>query len=162
MACNVGQYILSADDRVDDEVEAIVHNCSGREAIRSRPKRRKQGFLLPRHVKLGLIGGWPPLSQMVISGYETFRGDIYIDLRYGDKVLRKLHTHDCHRNPGGCLIPGTHMHFPSVRYPLKRDYPSYAYEVELPSELKTLEEGILTLCELLGISGGHIQGKLGW
>ena len=162
MTCNVGQYLLTGD-YVDDEAERLVHNCSSHSAVPRETNRRRRGRFLPRNgVKIDLMGGWPPLPEMVISGYQTSRGEVCIDLKlkHGGKVLRKLHTHDCHHNPGGILVSGTHMHFPSVQYPFNRGSSSYAYKVNC--QLGTVEDGILKLCELLSISDIHVQGTLGW
>lgn len=33
------------------------------------------------------------------------------------QLIRKWHTHDCHRNPGGQHVPGPHEHYPTNQLP---------------------------------------------
>ena len=86
---------------------------------------------------------------------------MYIDLidEQSNRILRKFHTHEFHYNPGGVPVPGTHMHFPSVNYPLAHDGSSYAYGLD--DEIESLAEGVLAFCLLLGISTYNIQDLLG-
>ena len=80
---------------------------------------------------------------------------------YGDnqRILRKFHTHDCHHNPGGLLVPGTHMHIPSVRVPLREYGSSYAYSVDL--KFDTLGEAALEFCRMLYIPTEDIEDLVG-
>ena len=96
---------------------------------------------------------------MVISAYQDRRLNVYIEMREGNSVLRELHTHEGHRNPGGDLVPGTHMHFPSRDFPLRKNERSFAYPVE--TELETVAEGVWYFCNMLGISTDGIQDFLG-
>ena len=97
-----------------------------------------------------------PLS---LKAYGNRLGDVHVDLSRGKEFLRKLHTHEGHRNPGGLLVPGTHMHFPTEQYPLAGHRSSYAYE--LSEEIGSVSDGVLVLCELLEIEIDAIQAYLG-
>ena len=96
---------------------------------------------------------------MRLIGYEYGQGYVNIELSEGDRTLRKLHTHPDHHNPGGQLVDGTHMHFPTRRFPLRSDGQSYAYGLDV--EIDSLPEGIQFFCELLNIHIEGIQGFLG-
>ena len=94
---------------------------------------------------------------MTVDAYQNRRQDIYIELKEGNRVLRELHTHEGHYNPGGYLVSGTHMHFPSRAFPLLKNASSFAY----PVELETVGEGVRYFCDLLEISIDGIQDFLG-
>ena len=96
---------------------------------------------------------------MTITAYQTRRQAIYIELKEGIRVLRKMHSHEGHHNPGGVLVPSTHMHFPSRKFPLLADGSSFAYPVEM--EMETVADGISYFCNLLEISIDGIQDFLG-
>ena len=156
MACDVGQY-LPVGDSVVAEIEDLAHRTDRMAIPRRQSLARGRRFRTRANVKLDIVG-WPA-PEMVLSGHQNSRGDIYIELQGGDRILRKLHTHDCHHNPGGKLIPGTHMHFPSREVPLLSYGRSYAYQ--LKPTIDTLGEGVDLFCRLLNISVDGIQGFLG-
>ena len=150
MTCDVEQYIPSSDKVLYDSVERIVHS----EGLVAYPASggRRQRLQIRDSLRLNIWGFGVP--DMVLKGYRR-KGDIYIELSAGDQMLRELHTHEGHRNPGGLLVPGTHMHFPTERFPLRRDDSSYAYAVDM--EILTVEDGILGFCYMLDISTHEIQ-----
>ena len=154
MACDVEQYIPPSDSILYDSVERVVHS----EGMVAYPasRRRRERFQLGNNLRLNVWGFGVP--DMVLKGYRR-KGDIYIELSAGDQMLRELHTHEGHRNPGGQLVPGTHMHFPTERFLLRRDESSYAYAVDM--EILTVADGILEFCDMLNISTHEIQDILG-
>ena len=155
MACNVEQF-LPSDDHAVSGVEDLVH-ASDLGAYPYRIPSRGRRFRPPRNMKLRVEGGASP--PMLISAYQDRRQNVYIELIEGNRVLRELHTHEGHRNPGGELVPGTHMHFPSRDFPLRKYESSFAYPVEI--ELETVGEGVWYFCNMLGISTDGIQDFLG-
>ena len=156
MSCDVNQY-LPQNDRPEPEVERLIHLQDMACFQLGSPKSRRRRFAPQRQVKCEVIGlnG----SLMRLTGYENRRGYVNIELSEGDRILRKLHTHPGHRNPGGCLVDGTHMHFPTRKIPLRSDGRSYAYGLDV--EIDSLPEGIRFFCELLNIRIEGIQGFLG-
>lgn len=160
MTCNVAQY-LPRNDGIVQEIEDIVH-APGKVAYPARLPAaigRRRRFRPSANIKISVIA--PAVPELKVIGYQNRRSDVYIDLidERNDRILRKFHTHEFHYNPGGVLVPGTHMHFPSVNYPLARDGSSYAYGLD--DDIETLAEGVLAFCHLLGISTYNIQDLLG-
>ena len=156
MVCNVRQFLPTDDDAVPD-VEELIHSRD-RVALPVRPRlSRRRRFRPQDPVKLDIWGAGQP--EMVLTGHSNSRGDIYIALRQSHHLLRKLHTHEGHFNPGGELVSGTHMHFPSRLRPLLDDGPSYAYQLEI--EIASVVEGVMYFCDLLNIWTDGIQSFLG-
>ncbi len=156
MACNVGQY-LPCDDSPVPDVEDIVH---ARDMIaypkRVGSRRRRRGFYPPRSMEVEISTSG---ERLVLTAYINKAGYAYVDLHRHDTILRKLHTHDNHWNPGGQLVEGAHMHFPTRRYPLSTGRSSYAYPIE--AEVDVVSEGVLYLCQHLDINVLAIQPLLG-
>lgn len=155
MACNVEQF-LPSDDHAVSEVEALVHWGDLRASL-SRIQSHRRRFEPPRKITLRVVGRDAPL--MLITAHQNRRQDIFIELKEGNRVLRELHTHEGHRNPGGILVPGTHVHFPSRKFPLLKHSSSYAYPIEM--EIESVAEGVFYFCDLLEISIDGIQDFLG-
>lgn len=53
------------------------------------------------------------------------------------------------------------MHFPTERFPLRRDDSSYAYAIDIDMEILTVADGILEFCNILNISTYEIYDVLG-
>ena len=101
----------------------------------------------------------PFQPTLTLKAYANRFGDVYVDLYSDATILRKLHSHEDHRNPGGLLVPGTHMHFPTRQFPMTRKRSSYAYELNVP--IDTVSEGVRFVCGLLSIGTDGIQRLLG-
>jgi hypothetical protein len=128
MSCNVAQYLPSGDDRVD-EVERIVHlNMKLKEGGR---RGRGTQFLPPQNIQF--IVKTEQGDLLHLTGYCLYDfGECYLDLQRGREIFRKFHAHEGHENPAGRngVVAFTHMHFPSVSYPLVERESSYAYSID--------------------------------
>jgi len=81
---------------------------------------------------------------------------LHVDLQSSDMMLRKLHTHDYHHNPDGMEVPGPHIHFPSLKYPMVRSKSEWAYPIDL-EDSDDLVECIKALCYEVGIDIETLQ-----
>ena len=155
MACEVDQY-LPANDSSVLEVEQLVHQA-GKYAIFRKPPKGRRRFSVQSKTRLHVESSAGQL--MVLDGYES-QGHVYVELRMGKLILRKLHTHSGHRNPDSKEeVDGVHMHFPSRRFPLLKDRRSHAYRID--AEIDCVADGLQLFCLLTNIEVEGIQAYLG-
>ena len=153
MVCCVEQYIPHNDFPIT-EVELLLHR-KGMVAIPRSLKGSKQ-FRPRRRMEFEVV--MPFHDALTLKAYSNGFGEVHADLLWGGELLRKLHTHEGHRNPGGLPVPGTHMHFPTRRFPLTRGRGSYAYSLD--EQIHSVSDGVWSICGLLGIEISGIQQLL--
>ena len=139
MSCRVDQYITLGDDASNLEAETIVHlpmTCV------PNTQRRRHGFLpqMTMNYRVFTEQG----HTLSLHAYTQWDG-LHVELESSDMMLRKLHTHEYHRNPDGVALPGPHIHFPSLKYPMARSKSEWAYSFEL-EDPDDLIECVKALC----------------
>jgi hypothetical protein len=152
MSCDVAQYI-TLNDAPNQEAEAIVHEsmfC----LPRSSRRRATKGFLPPLSMdyRVHTVHSGQILS---LTGHTDSKG-IYVELQANAMMLRKLHTHEGHRNPDGVEISGLHIHFPTQKYPMAYGKSEWAYPINLPYD-DDLETCVQFFCHELGIDITTLQ-----
>lgn len=125
MTVDVTAY-LPPDDGPVARFEHIV--ALPKSTAKGRKGGQLRGFRPPRNVDI-------PVQTIEdhalnLTGYIDGLGQVYLALHHGTDTLRKHHTHSSHYNPGGDLVDGPHMHFPSRRHPLVEGRSSYAYPLD--------------------------------
>lgn len=119
------ESLLPPDDSLVEEVEQLVH--MEKRTLPRRPTRKRGSAFLPKGAfEADVVSSTG--RTLSIKGYSDSSGHV-VELLDGSRVLRKLHTHPIHHNPGGALIQGGHKHFPTRNNPLVRKGSSYAYHV---------------------------------
>ena len=135
------------------DVERLIH--MPKHAYPAR-RRSKKSFRPLHTVTLAVetISG----KHLELRAYKA-REDYFVELWQGLQGLRKLHTHNCHRNPAGEHVSGCHMHFPTVTYPLVEGCGSYAYGLNVV-EFQSIEQALMVFCDLVVIEIGAMQSLL--
>jgi hypothetical protein len=131
------------------------------------PKSRLVAYFTPSKCDCSTKGFLPPLSMdyrvhtvhsgqiLSLTGHTDSKG-IYVELQANAMMLRKLHTHEGHRNPDGVEISGLHIHFPTQKYPMAYGKSEWAYPINLPYD-DDLETCVQFFCHELGIDITTLQ-----
>ena len=150
MSCDVDQYITDPDDASIQEAETIVHLPM---VCLPNTQRRRRGFLPQMTMTYRVESSQGHILSL--HAYTQWSG-LYVDLQSSDMMVRKLHTHESHYNPDGMEVPGPHIHFPSLKYPLIRSKSEWAYPIEL-ADPDDLHECVQALCFELDIDIESLQ-----
>ncbi len=118
--------VLRPNDSTRRNVEEIVH-VRKRILGPPRTRRREKRFRPESAYELVLVTETG--RELRLKVYRE-RGEYILELLAGQDILRKLHTHDNHYNPGGARVEGCHKHFPTRTCPLTRHTSSYAYPID--------------------------------
>ena len=148
MSCDVGQWLLKGDEIVP-QVEDLVHQ-SKELLLLPNPGSYGPGFRPRNHLKVDVIVTATG-QKLSLKAFESSRGTD-IELSYRRRVLRHMHVHERHHNPGGKIVDGPHMHFPSKRFSLRIGYSSYAYLVDELVVDSDLNEALNLFCSILDIT----------
>ena len=125
MSCCVAQYITLTDDTSNREAETLVHLPM---VCLPNTQRRRRGFVPQMTMTYRVVT--PQGHLLSLHAFTQWDG-LHVDLQSSDMMVRKLHTHDYHRNPDGLEVPGPHIHFPSLKYPMVRGQSEWSYPIDL-------------------------------
>ena len=139
MSCSVDQYITDSTDGSNQEAETIVHLPM---VCLPVTQRRRRSFLPQMTMTYRVMTNQGHILSL--HAFTQWDG-LHVDLQSSDMMVRKLHTHDNHHNPDGMEVPGPHIHFPSMKYPLVRAKSEWAYSIDL-AHPDDLHECIQALC----------------
>lgn len=138
------QRYLPLGESLVPEVEELVQTPK----IAYPAKSRKRRSFRPEYATILAVDTLAG-KHLQLYAYKT-PVDYIVELWDGLRALRRMHTHDCHRNPTRQHVPGPHMHFPTINYPLAESCSSYAHRLDLV-EFQSIEQAIIEFCRLTNV-----------